>query len=469
MIAEQTDRGRAGPLRRSAPGGGRWPMLAGGGPPIALMVAVLLSCCGCGQKLSPEMEAAVEAKAYGRLPGLTAAPDEALQDELARIVEERGTPELLSSAGGSDETPEVSGLSKMFPGLDRDALAAIRAESDKLLPSRSFTLDPVRLERAIRFRRRHERPQQEFRLELDQPGCRFPIDFQSGQAADLSFLDRAWIGVRLEAFRAAESLASHKVDAALESLHYMLQAAERLAAEPHPQVRFEAAFMRTEAFLVLQSIVKDSGVTRDHLKTVHGWLAEQLERWPDDALAWIGDRALGMVFYEAARDGRLHDFLAPSEVEALRSEGFLSEFKDAVLRNVNRDELYYLAAMRKIIASCRRPYHARIADFDALRWELQAKRNEADFPLLAGRFLLPDIEKGHVIQARDRANCEGWTLAAALAAGDPPPPLEANPLTGRPYRVEREGSTIMVLDIGAGEGGDNPPWIVPDLAHASTE
>lgn len=35
--------------------------------------------------------------------------------------------------------------------------------------------------------------------------------------------------------------------------------------------------------------------------------------------------------------------------------------------------------------------------------------------------------------------------------------------------ASREGGTIMVLEIGAGEGGDNPPWIVSDRAHASPE
>ncbi|MHB8900850.1 MAG: hypothetical protein ACYC6Y_19035, partial [Thermoguttaceae bacterium] len=99
---------------------------------------------------------------------------------------------------------------------------------------------------------------------------------------------------------------------------------------------------------------------------------------------------------------------------------------------------------------------------------LHQKRNQADFPLVSGRFLLLDIEKGHVIQARDRANCEAWALALALACGDQPPDTTDNPLTGRPYRVQRDGKAILIYDIGTGLDGDNPPWIVPDMSASGS-
>lgn len=435
---------------------------------LALLLAIATGV-GCTKGPSPEAKATEEAKAYGALPGLKATPDQSLQDELARVVTEGGTPELLASRKVPDESNIAAGLIALFDGVDRKRLAAIRAESDGLFPKGRFTLDPVQRERAVRFRQRYENERMGTRLALERPECRFPIAFEAGPADELAFLDVLWICSRLEAFRAAETLSSLDVDSAVESLGFMLRLAECLAAEPHPVTRLEAAFMRTEALLVLQAIVGNERFDRSHGVMIHEWLCDQLAAWPDDALAWIGDRALGMVIYEAVRGDRLKDFLTEAEQEQLKQEMSLASFHDAVLRNVNSDELYYLLAMRKIIRSCEHPYHTRVADFEDLRRDLHERRNSSDFPLVAGRFLLVDVEKGHVIQARDRANCEGWLLALALACGEKAPDLGNNPLTGRPYRTECDGKTILVYDIGTGVEGDNPPWVVPDLSSAGSK
>ena len=50
------------------------------------------------------------------------------------------------------------------------------------------------------------------------------------------------------------------VDATIESLGYMFRLAECLAGEPQPIVRLEGAFLRTEAFLVLQAIAGQLGL-----------------------------------------------------------------------------------------------------------------------------------------------------------------------------------------------------------------
>ena len=428
------------------------------------LAALLVVVCGCNRGASPARTATEQAKAFGALPGLKASPDEALQDALAQVVAEGGTPELLATASATGGENAAAALVALFEGLDHQAIGAIRAEVDELFPEGRFTFSPVQLERALRVGKRYEKERLGARVALELPECRFPIAFEAGPAADLGFLDMAVICSRLEAFRAAEALAVHDVDTALESLRQMLRMAECLAAEPHATVRLEAAFLRTDAFLVLQAIAGDEGFQRRHAELAHGLLMQQLQRWPDDALAWIGDRSAGMIFYEAVRSGQLEDFLTEAEIERLKEEDIFSEFEQAALRNVNGDELYYLTAMGRILESCEHPYHTRIDVFEDLRRDLHNKRNDADFPLLAGRFLLLDIEKGHVIQARDRANCEGWAIATALAAGLAAKPIENNPLTGQPYRIERDGGTILVSDIGTGEQGDNPPWIIPDLS-----
>ena len=53
--------------------------------------------------------------------------------------------------------------------------------------------------------------------------------------------------------------------------------------------------------------------------------------------------------------------------------------------------------MRQIIESCISPYHKRPAMFAAIEKDLQTKRNTPEFPFVAGRLLLLDIDKGHAI------------------------------------------------------------------------
>ena len=435
---------------------------------LLLALLLLVAALGCSKKPSPEARATEEAKAFGALPGLKATPDQPLQDELARIVEDGGTPELLAAGEIPADSNVATGLAALFRGVDRERLAIIRAESDGLFPDGPFTLNPIQREKAIRFRQRYDDERNGARLALERPECRFPIQYEAGPAEELTFLDTAWICSRLEAFRAAEALSTLDVDTAVESLRYQLRLAECLAAEPHPIVRLEGAFLRTEALLVLQAIVANDSFERRHALLIHDLLSEQLATWPDDALAWIGDRAQGMVIYEAVRGGQLKAFLTDDEKERVKETGSFSTFEDAVLREVNSDELYYLTAMRRIIESCKYPYHTRVEDFEEMRRDLHERRNSSEFPLVAGRFLLLDVEKGHVIQARDRANCEAFVLALALACGKKPPKLGNNPLTGRPYRVERDEKTILVFDIGTGVDGDNPPWVVPDMSSGGS-
>ena len=426
----------------------------------------LAAGAGCSRGPSPEAQATEEAKAFGTLPGLKATPDQALQDALARVVEQGGTPELLAAGKIPPDMNVAAGLTAVFERMDRERIAMIRAETDELFPKGPFTLEPVRREKAIRFRRRYDDERMGARLALQRPECRFPIEYEAGPADDYVFLDIVWICLRLEAFSAAEALWAGDLDSATESLHYMLRLAECVAAEPHLVARLEGAFLRMEGLLVLQAIVGHEKFQRRHALLIRGWLDDQLAAWPDDSLAWIGDRAQGMVMYEAVRGGELDKFLTEKDKEQIKPVSTITAFEEAARRDVNADELYYLTAMDNIIESCRNPYHTRIKDLEQLRQDLHERRNRSDFPLVAGRLLLPDIEKAQVIQARDRANCEGWALALAAACGEEPPKIGNNPLTGRPYRTERDGKTILVFDIGTGVDGDNPPWIAPNMAAA---
>ena len=160
----------------------------------------------------------------------------------------------------------------------------------------------------------------------------------------------------------------------------------------------------------------------------------------------------------------MEELLGDKEIAQFKKEGSIEDLLAAAARNVDRDERYYLDAMRKIIASCSRPYYTRRELFDTLGGDLQQKRNTPEFPMVAVWVLgLADVREAHAIQAHDRANWDVWALALALATGHEPPSERVNPLTGREYRISRADGTIEVTGFGTGEDGDNPSIVVRDF------
>jgi len=395
---------------------------------------------------------------FGPLPGLRAAADPWLRDELARIEEEQGTPAQLSASTVPAERNAGAGLVELFP---KTRIGALLAESEKLLPEDEFRFGPAALEKATEFRRRYERERLAARTALKRPECEFGIRFIDGFAAKLDFIGPVRLLGRLEAFCAAEALSQNDPHAAAESLGVMLRLAECLGQEKHIEPRLEAALLRAEAFRVLRAIVLDRHTSRADIARLRGIVTRHLNRWPDDARAWIGERALGLLAYEVVREGRVLELLTQEEIEAFREEGILEQFPEAAARNVDRDEHYYLETMRAVIESCARPYHARTEQFRAIRAELHEKRSSPEFPLVAGRLLLPDVWEAQRMQARDRANWEAWAVALAAATGEETLPFTICPLTGKPYRVERVDGDVFVTGFGTGEEGDFPEIRVP--------
>lgn len=441
---------------------------------VVLFLVVLGTICsnGCARRGQPETPSQQPqgAEHYGRLPGLRETPDLKLRSELARIVDEGGTPELLGQNGLPGEENVAAGLTDLFPA---SGVESILQQSSEIFPGGQFSFDPVRLQKAINFRQTYEAQRRQARQALGRPHCNFGIRYQAGFTADLSFIDVVRVCARLEAFQAAESLSDDLPSAghldappngpatAIESLGYMLRLAACLAAEKHATCRLEAAFARMEALDVLQSIVEHPKATRQQLQQLYNLIQAQLAAWPSDADAWIGDRALGMYIYEVVRDGNLISVLTEEEIQQFAAEGILEELPKAAQRTVNQDELYYLETMRKIIDSCSQPYHVRAALLESIRDDLHKKRNSPDFPLVAGRLLLPDMEKGHAIQALDRANCEAWALALAHGAGCDPPAYKTNPLTGKQYKVDQQEGLVTVWKVAGRQ--DLPPAVADVL------
>lgn len=426
---------------------------------------------GCRRGATEEESRRRIAEAYGRLPGLSETPDPQLRAELARIIEEKGTPELLTRPEIPDEENVAAGLAGLFEPLKIEGVTPdeILDQSSAIFPEREFRFDPTGLERAIRFRQQYEAQRQAAREALYRPGCNFGVEHVAGFAADSTFVDVVRICARLEAFLAAESLARDGVDAAIDSLGAMFRLAVCLGAEKQAVARLEAALVRLEALAVLQAIVRHPEIDRpkitlEQLNRLDAMVGDQLTAWPPDADAWIGDRALGMHAYEAVRAGRVVELLTKEEFKRFADEEILRDLPGATQRNVNEDELYYLETMRRIIGACDQPYYQRREVFESIRQDLHQKRNSPLFPLVAGRLLLVDIEKGHAIQARDRASCEAWSLGLAEASGKKRPPYRVSPLSGGEYKIVREDGQVTVGGVSPDELPAAPPVVVPNLA-----
>jgi len=426
----------------------------------ALILALFcLPMVGCGGASDADTTA-LQPEDYGTLPGLAGSTSPKLRDELARIVEEGGTPELLSQTSVADGENVAAGLRDLFP---EKKVVSILVESENIFPPGRFPPSPMRLQRAIGFREKYDAERLRAREALKRPQCDFGIRFTVGFMADVRFIDVVRICGRLEAFRAAEALADDKPNEAIESLELMLRLASCLAAEKHGQARAQAAFARTEAFVVLQAVLQHEKTARRQVESLYQTVESQLKAWPSDAEALIGDRALGMHAYEMVRTGELVALLTNEEIEGFSKEAGPEQFVAAIQRNVDRDELYYLETMRQIIDACRQRYYTRLELFNEIHDDLEAKANLPEFPTVAARILMPDIEKLQVMQAQDRANWEACAVALAAAIGRQPLPYQVSPLTGKKYSCKRDGNYIVVGNFGTGLGDDLPMIYVPYL------
>jgi len=422
---------------------------------VTIMLAALLLCCGgCGDA---DPSRSTKTLYFDSLAGMRASPDTFLRDELIRIEEEGGTPEQLAKVEIAEEQNAAAGFRELFP---KGKLASILFKSEKLFPDRVFDFNTAQLQKAIDFRRKYEPQRLAARKALNRPKCDLGIDFTKGYNADISLVDAMYLCARLEAFAAAEALADERANDTVESLAIMLKIASLLDDEEHFAPRIKAAQLRTEAFRVLQAVVKDPRTKRKHLVKLREMIENLLQDWPDDARLAIGDRALGLLCYEMVRVGNLPFLLTVEEQEQFRKEGVLNQITQAAQRTVDADTRYYLDTMRRIIESCDRPFHERTTMFSAIKKELAEKQNTSEFPFVAGRLLLVDAEDGHATMATDRAQCEAWAIALALALGENSD-YRVNPLSGMPYEKRAQGTPIVVSGICKDVDGNNFSISVP--------
>ncbi|UUO05389.1 hypothetical protein M4951_18655 [Blastopirellula sp. J2-11] len=406
---------------------------------------------GCGGK--PMVHDPNKPSDYGRLTLTRQVNHPELTRLIDPIVGEEKTPQGLEAALTTGLDPEnngVAALMKIYPGPIADQMVD---STDAWLPSQDFQFPPLMLEKIHAYVVRHQDKIVRGRAALQMPQWKYFWQPTAGYMAEVHFVECTRVAARLEILSAAVALADQDLDAAAEHIAFALEFASRLGQVNHVYARRIAAELREAAFPAAAAVGAQADVNRNQLSTIAKTLTSHVAAWPNDADAWIADRACGLHQYELIRDGQFLSTLPRDEYQKLKDENELDATVRAVSRNLNYDEVVYLKQMRVIIEGCRLPFYQRAEMLSQLHAQLTAFEGTNDYPTVAAKWLLVDVSKQQRIAARDKALSTAWSLALQLALGaEPPEPTPMNTLTGAPYQIRIEPRRVVVAAVdGSGE------------------
>ena len=426
----------------------------------ALILSGVLLGCARGGSESPRAAPAKQIERYADLPGLSSSPHTELKAELALLIQEQMTPlaldaqlDAMRSQSDSEATTGRQALDEAIPAISRPLL---NAHLDEVYRGGPLTLSPVQLEQARRTLRRWADDRARFEQALDACHVGLGLRMADGILADLRCVEVLQLGCRLEALAAAEALAENEPEEAIAPLAEMLRAARILAKEWNVTTRAHAVNLRADALHVLHAVANHNLATRELHERLLAVITRETGDWPPEDTAWIGDRAAGLIAYELIRDGYYFSLLESAELQRLREDGLLDATAKAVMRNLDSDQMYYLAAMRRIIESCQLPYFERMQVLREIRRDLATREQAADYPLVAGRLLLADFEAGHRLVAEDLARCTAWQIALTVGTGGIADEGVISPVTGRRLEIVHSPSQLSVTGILPGHEEVSP-------------
>ena len=408
---------------------------------------------GCGESQEGTNYDPADLQRYAGLPGLSKTHHTGLRAELNRLVSERATPELLATGatlqsqlpGGLPER-RLDGnqaLRELLPEQDLDQL---QKELKPVYPAGNFQFSPRGLERADRLCSKYGELRAALAEVLGDPGLTFALDHTRGLGADTTFVDAVRAAGRLEALGMANMIERGQLHATIDSLSRLFVAAKALAQVRHLVPRISAVHMRAELLEIMRSICDHPQADATVYERLLTLVGDQLDQLPADADAWIGERADGLHTYELIRDGYLLSVLSYQEIREYREEIGVQRFGKLVMDNLDEDEHFYLAAMRGVIHECQRPFYQRQTHLKEFDRQLEQRREQADYPIIADHLLLSDLVVGQRHQALDRARLEAWQLALSVALGHDVS-SSPNPLTGYLYLIDKSPKQVVVDGI----------------------
>lgn len=439
---------------------GRWNWF---GQTLLVLLVVLLTS-GCGKEEKAQAKRQTE---YADLPGLRLAHMPALRDELVRIEDEKATPAMLDKArqayASRVEQPKSksklkdprrgpSELVAIYPRTGSNEPSSVMKNAAELFPWQEFNFGRLRMQKINELVQVHMLEQKKYRTFLDRDLVDIGLRHREGFLADDSYIDSAIVGNRLEAFRAIVQLSKGQPNKAMGPLLYMFRMVNLMAREKSVNTRIAASQLRAEALQVVSAMVNHEKTDRNLVKNLQQLVKRQLSQWPSDSDSWIGDRALGMHTYELVRDGHFLALLDEEEVQKLKDADKLTMIKHNIAKYIDEDEMFYLEAMRELIACCELPFYRRLSTFDAINLRL-SQNPETHY--IAANVLLVDYRNGHRWQAEDRALCTAWSMVLDAVVAEQPIEKKAAPsdttnVTARkPAQIRRnptDGSPLEVID-----------------------
>lgn len=241
---------------------------------------------------------------------------------------------------------------------------------------------------------------QKARQAADIPGCRFKINWEDGFLTDtphLTAMKRLALLARVEA---KFDIKAGRTDEAAQSVLLQMKLAEALRDEPGFLSQARRFTMLGNACDVLESILDKGTITNATANALKERL-ERLELTESLAQAMKGERAIGISTYDQARLGKIG-----SNTDAGASNELQQFANNPIVRSaLDRDELYYLNEMEKLLDLVRMPY----------RKVLQKKPERSDAPKYGFISMILLTMPEYVLQSRDTAATQVALARIALA------------------------------------------------------
>lgn len=389
------------------------------------LVAALLA--GCGKDFQQQVETfATPTKAL-------ASDNAELVREVRAIQQARG---LASQLDRPEANPETNAAAAFAEGYSDDLHLRLTPIVQPLIEPTS----PVGAEARKAFLRREVLLLDKTGSIIDLPRCQFEVAHRHGFFARMRYLDDAVLASRLMLVRTLHRAAEADLDGAMDDLLRSLRVTHWLSQVRRVEARVLAVRLRQEAFEVASAQFEGRIFRRHEAERLYGALREQLTDWPTERDMLLGDRATVIHAYEAIRAGLLHRLMTQDERTRLSQTDHLQRMRGADAEAIDQDQAYYLAAMGTLLSIADEPHAPRQPAIATALGKLSER------PTLFARALFTrDLPDAMQLVAVDRAQCEGWTIALAAAAGLRTPPFRNSPLSGLPYEVDRDANRVEVI------------------------
>lgn len=403
-----------------------------------------LALIGCRNS---DVDVATMVKLAAKLEKTKQSSSTPLQDELRRLSADRALPEQIDGRRNAGAVNPESFAGRINEILDDAQTERILKRLPDFFAEGRVSANAVSLESAAGFLKFYAAPHAAARKALDGSQSGFQWLAAEGWFADTKFVDRATALCVLELIAGLDAASRADTTNAIAALSYSGRIIRLLAEDGHLISRLAAVDLRVKWLHLVEAVVREPAISRADVQSIYELLMRQMAQWPDEAVAWQTDRAIGLQTFEMVRQGHYLSLLSKEESDVLHEEGMHLIKARAVQRYIDEDQVFYLDVMRRLIELQRFPYFEGKKVLNALDDQLTTANQLEKFPQISIEILLPNTLKALRRIADDRARCEAWVLAIARSLNTTPPEYVTNPETGYPYEVLSNETTIEVLGL----------------------